>query len=636
EKGLYHHDKDQYSRIARQGGKGLYFAKSGTENETWVPLLEKAYAKLHGDYSSLNGGQSGEAAEDLTGGVSSKIHVNDILDIDWFWTHELMRVNEDRLFSCSIYNLQKVGVEPPSETISAHAYSILKAVEYRGKRFLRIRNPWGDSEWTGRWADGSKEWTSEWLNALGVLGHEFGDDGAFIMEYEDFLETWTMVHRTKLFDPTWIVSSLWIKTFVRPPLSAWDFGDVSFTFTLPSSSAVVIVLSQLDKRYFEAVAGMYHWSLDFRLYKKGSSDLLATSSHSTFYSRSVNTELTLEGGEYVVHVRAGRFETGRPKDYVASRCPSWNIRKFSSVMSKAAISESIASSDCLSVKDHILPRPVELFAGRDLHEIEIDSHARLTAKRKASEPPLRTPLPNGAANIYSLNVPFGPEPMPSGFVEPGSEPVIVNGPDSEPATPVVPSTGSETFEVPAASPIINRVIHDEYAPPMTTTPPGVPDLKLTLDLDSPTGRTADSKRQNSTPRTAIKPATPDSAVAPPTRKNLCHRKVLKFTKDSYVTDVGYVAHTVERRSNSIRSTPETQMNPIVGARYKCLEISCPNYDLCSNCKTENIHFSGTHTMLMVPSPKDAVLLETYVEVSSHHYSKMECPSTIRGQLRHGQ
>jgi hypothetical protein len=67
EQELYHCDRDIYNTSARKGGKSLYFANSGTAGETWVPLIEKAYAKLHGNYSHLRGGLECDAIEDLTG-----------------------------------------------------------------------------------------------------------------------------------------------------------------------------------------------------------------------------------------------------------------------------------------------------------------------------------------------------------------------------------------------------------------------------------------------------------------------------------------------------------------------------------------------------------------------------------------
>lgn len=39
----------------------------GEGNELWVMLLEKAYAKCHGTYNSLNGGDAEDALADLTG-----------------------------------------------------------------------------------------------------------------------------------------------------------------------------------------------------------------------------------------------------------------------------------------------------------------------------------------------------------------------------------------------------------------------------------------------------------------------------------------------------------------------------------------------------------------------------------------
>ena len=38
--------------------------------EFWVPLIEKAYAKLHGNFEMLHGGKMSTALVDLTGGCS--------------------------------------------------------------------------------------------------------------------------------------------------------------------------------------------------------------------------------------------------------------------------------------------------------------------------------------------------------------------------------------------------------------------------------------------------------------------------------------------------------------------------------------------------------------------------------------
>jgi hypothetical protein len=51
-----------------QHGK-LIYAHCLDKNEIWVPLLEKAYAKLHGCYAALESGTETTAFLDLTGGA---------------------------------------------------------------------------------------------------------------------------------------------------------------------------------------------------------------------------------------------------------------------------------------------------------------------------------------------------------------------------------------------------------------------------------------------------------------------------------------------------------------------------------------------------------------------------------------
>jgi hypothetical protein len=190
EQKLYHGDPYLYNSVARKGNKILYFARNKTDNETWVPLIEKAYAKLHGNYAYLSGGLAMEGIEDLTGGVCSSMQMVDIFDKGRLWDQLCQNTNRTRLYSCS---LSGVDDERSFSTalrvhglMTSHAYTVLRALEFNGKKFVVVRNPWGNGEWKGRWSDGSKEWTAEWLPLLATINHSFGDDGQFVMECKTF------------------------------------------------------------------------------------------------------------------------------------------------------------------------------------------------------------------------------------------------------------------------------------------------------------------------------------------------------------------------------------------------------------------------------------------------------------------
>lgn len=103
-----------------------------------LPLLEKAFAKCHGDYQVIEGGISGEGIEDLTGGVNVSIDTEDILDKDVLW-HELKQVNKEFLFGCS----SRRGLDTlPADAegfVRGHAYTVLEAREWLDWKLLKLK-----------------------------------------------------------------------------------------------------------------------------------------------------------------------------------------------------------------------------------------------------------------------------------------------------------------------------------------------------------------------------------------------------------------------------------------------------------------------------------------------------------------
>ncbi|XP_075470270.1 calpain-3 isoform X10 [Ascaphus truei] len=180
----------------------LVFTKSSQLNEFWSALLEKAYAKLHGSYEALKGGNTTEAMEDFTGGVTEFYEIKDAPK-DLF---NIMKKAFERgsLMGSSIDAIVPARFETrmASGLVKGHAYSVTGVEETQFKRekvkLVRLRNPWGQVEWNGSWSDNSKEWSLIDKSEKSRLQHQISEDGEFWMSFDDFLKNFTKLEMCNL------------------------------------------------------------------------------------------------------------------------------------------------------------------------------------------------------------------------------------------------------------------------------------------------------------------------------------------------------------------------------------------------------------------------------------------------------
>jgi len=181
-------------RIPLYGSRPIY-SHCKDKNEIWVPLMEKAYAKLHRCYEVLDTGSLAAALSDLTG-ESTQIFNFDDAEImrqiynGQLWKQLLYFVSENFLMGCT-YNDATGSAEDDTGLgiLRNHAYGLLDCKEPDpGLKLLSVRNPWGHLEWRGRFSDGSSDWTPSLIKKLDV---KFEDDGTFWMCFEDFIKQFT-------------------------------------------------------------------------------------------------------------------------------------------------------------------------------------------------------------------------------------------------------------------------------------------------------------------------------------------------------------------------------------------------------------------------------------------------------------
>eukprot|EP00340_Litonotus_pictus_P010072 CAMPEP_0170530350 /NCGR_PEP_ID=MMETSP0209-20121228/45630_1 /TAXON_ID=665100 ORGANISM="Litonotus pictus, Strain P1" /NCGR_SAMPLE_ID=MMETSP0209 /ASSEMBLY_ACC=CAM_ASM_000301 /LENGTH=860 /DNA_ID=CAMNT_0010823355 /DNA_START=195 /DNA_END=2777 /DNA_ORIENTATION=+ len=222
---------DSYFPIIK-GSKTFKFSQPNGE-ELWLIILEKVWGKVNGSYSNTISGWPSDSFVALTGCIVEKYIVNNEEDSE-LWS-KLTSADKKNFVMCASTGakpsqLKGTNIDSSVDTkplpsneerglISNHAYSLTDAVELLSEslydkvsnkdekqneetfhkepnkenivRLLKIRNPWGETEWNGDWADSSESWSTAMIEQVHMKKK---NDGCFFIELSDFRRYFQVLH----------------------------------------------------------------------------------------------------------------------------------------------------------------------------------------------------------------------------------------------------------------------------------------------------------------------------------------------------------------------------------------------------------------------------------------------------------
>ena len=326
-------------------GNAPVFAKCSEDPcELWPSLLEKAYAKLHGSYASITGGDALLALQDLTGYPVTRFDTEwsaattDAVQAASLFSQVLKYDQEGYLINLNtpgVDNSAYMGVHHAKNSKDfeeeytriglgmGHAYSVMRVVESGPHRLMQIRNPWGnDKEWNGAWGDHDAKWQEfpDVAKQCGFTGPKA--DGSFWMHYDDIL---------KYFDGggACFMHENWFDYRVRGSFTA-GFPSIALKVTVKKRTKVLFTISQRDRRGATDPADAKYMALMLsycpphpeqpgkqKVELNSTTDADRPSPKFTFnYSRDLSMKLDLETKSEPYLIVPRIYEAGANKKYV--------------------------------------------------------------------------------------------------------------------------------------------------------------------------------------------------------------------------------------------------------------------------------------------------------------------------------
>lgn len=192
--------------------------------------------------------------------------------------------------------------------IGQHSYALLEVrtvtTESGDENLVKLRNPWGNKEWTGDWSDSSPKWTPALRRELKVSER---NDGTFWMSFTDFSHFFSFITVCRINDA---FEYRWAKAIHEKG------SKTMFKMTVNEPSTQYIGISQQDKRCFDPVSGYDYSHVRMVCGRADNYDYQFGKLSGATKDRNLWEVHEFEPGEYLFHVE---FDwCGSSHDYVFS------------------------------------------------------------------------------------------------------------------------------------------------------------------------------------------------------------------------------------------------------------------------------------------------------------------------------
>lgn len=150
----------------------LQYASGRDEKELWPALLEKAVAQRAGSYAAIEAGVPGDAMSMLTGATSSFTDLRAAgTKAEAIFAELSEATKQGRPATASTFGESSNAKYTNSGLYADHAYSVWGTETSGGKKYVKLRNPWGESE----------------------PANNGRDDGVFRLELSEFMKMFATV-----------------------------------------------------------------------------------------------------------------------------------------------------------------------------------------------------------------------------------------------------------------------------------------------------------------------------------------------------------------------------------------------------------------------------------------------------------